>query len=64
MTPQQASLDAIKRIASKYPKFSGAIVAVDRYGNHGAACHGFTQFGYSFKDGASDNVKVNNIKCS
>jgi N4-(beta-N-acetylglucosaminyl)-L-asparaginase len=35
MSPTEASQDAIQRIANKYPVFSGAIVAVNRYGQHG-----------------------------
>lgn len=35
MSPSDAATDAIQRIVKYYPKFTGAIVAVDKYGNHG-----------------------------
>ena len=35
MNPSEAAADAMKRIAKYYPSFAGALVAVDRYGNHG-----------------------------
>jgi N4-(beta-N-acetylglucosaminyl)-L-asparaginase len=35
MSPTAAAQDAIQRIANKYPNFIGAIIALDKYGNHG-----------------------------
>jgi hypothetical protein len=35
MTPTEAATDAIQRVANFYPKFSGAILAIDKFGNHG-----------------------------
>ncbi|XP_071951860.1 N(4)-(Beta-N-acetylglucosaminyl)-L-asparaginase-like [Antedon mediterranea] len=59
MDPATAAQDAIKRILRFYPKFSGALVAVNKTGNYGAACHGFGTFHYSvrnanMKDGNDD----------
>ncbi len=34
MTPEEASKDAIQRIVKKYPNFTGALVAMDKFGNH------------------------------
>ena len=35
MNPSQAADVAIRRIAKYYPNFSGAVLAIDKYGNHG-----------------------------
>jgi len=35
MTPNQASREAIYRIAKLYPNFKGAIIAIDKNGQHG-----------------------------
>ena len=50
MSSSEAAADAIKRIVKRYPSFSGAIIAIDKLGNHGAACHGFPTFPYSYRD--------------
>ncbi|KRZ06542.1 putative N(4)-(beta-N-acetylglucosaminyl)-L-asparaginase, partial [Trichinella zimbabwensis] len=39
MTPTEAAMDAISRVANKYPTFKGALIAANRYGHVGAACH-------------------------
>ncbi len=35
MDPSEAANDAISRIVKIYPNFVGAIIAMDKYGNHG-----------------------------
>ena len=35
MDPGEAANDAISRIVKIYPNFVGAIIAMDKYGNHG-----------------------------
>ena len=35
MTPKEAATDAINRILKHYNEFMGAILVVDKYGNHG-----------------------------
>lgn len=64
MTPTEASQDALKRIAKHYPDFKGAILAVDKNGQHGAACHGFPVFHYCYKDSNSNQVKQEKILCT
>ena len=49
MEPKLAAKDAITRIARKFPDFLGAIVALNKKGEHAGACHGWT-FKYSMKD--------------
>lgn len=35
MSPSEAAADAISRITKYYENFVGAILAVDKHGNHG-----------------------------
>jgi N4-(beta-N-acetylglucosaminyl)-L-asparaginase len=42
MTPKAACEDALGRMIRRHPAFTGAIVAVDKHGNHGGAGHGMT----------------------
>jgi hypothetical protein len=35
LSPNQATQDAILRIVKRYPEFTGALVAIDKFGNHG-----------------------------
>jgi N4-(beta-N-acetylglucosaminyl)-L-asparaginase len=63
MSPSDAATDAIKRIAKYYPKFVGAIVAIDKMGNHGAACHGIDKFPYSVGDKNHNDVYIVEVDC-
>ncbi|KRX25818.1 putative N(4)-(Beta-N-acetylglucosaminyl)-L-asparaginase, partial [Trichinella nelsoni] len=64
MTPTEAAMDAISRVAKKYPTFKGAIIAANRYGHVGAACHGFDTFTYSLRDASHTGVVKTAILCS
>ncbi|XP_052174408.1 probable isoaspartyl peptidase/L-asparaginase 3 isoform X2 [Diospyros lotus] len=57
MEPGLAAKDAILRIARKYPDFVGAIFAVNRYGKHAGACHGWT-FQYSVRSPEMEDVEI------
>ncbi|KAK9095214.1 hypothetical protein Scep_026683 [Stephania cephalantha] len=57
MEPELAAMDAISRIARKYPDFVGAIFAVNKEGVHAGACHGWT-FQYSIRTSAMKDVEV------
>lgn len=63
MSATDAAKDAIGRITKHYPNFIGAIVAMDKYGNHGAGCHGLTTFPYSVKDSSTNDVQVIHVEC-
>ncbi|OQV21403.1 N(4)-(Beta-N-acetylglucosaminyl)-L-asparaginase [Hypsibius exemplaris] len=63
MAPEIAAAEAIKNIALFYPDFSGAVVAADRNGNHGAACHGFAKFQYSVYAAGFSDVLVQDVNC-
>ncbi|XP_027341469.1 probable isoaspartyl peptidase/L-asparaginase 3 isoform X2 [Abrus precatorius] len=57
MEPKLAARDAIARIATKFPDFVGAVVALNKKGEHAGACHGWT-FKYSVRSPAMKDVKV------
>lgn len=61
--PTAATRKLIRRIASYYPKFSGAILAVTKDGQVGAACHGMQHFPYSIASSIDPSVKVHYIDC-
>lgn len=63
MSPSEASEDALRRIVRKYPKFMGAIVAVDKNGRYGAACHGLDEFKFSLASRKTNGVSVESVKC-
>ncbi|KAJ1406761.1 Peptidase T2, asparaginase 2 [Sesbania bispinosa] len=57
MEPKLAAKDAIARIARKFPDFLGAVVALNKKGEHAGACHGWT-FKYSVRSPAMKDVEV------
>ena len=61
--PDQACSDAIQRIARFYPTFTGAVLALDKTGRHGAACHGIDTFPYSVMQQGWQQPKVIQIPC-
>lgn len=62
--PSEAARSAIDTIAIYYPGFSGAVIAVDKYGHYGAACHGFDKFPYSIANFANEKVSVIYVNCT
>ena len=57
LSPKQAAEDAILRIVRHYPKYIGAVFAVDKNGNHAGACHGWT-FQYTFQNSKLESPQV------
>ena len=51
-------------MAPRYPNFSGAVVALNKTGYHGAACHGMAAFPYSVAGAGSDQVVVFTVRCA
>ncbi|XP_076652163.1 N(4)-(Beta-N-acetylglucosaminyl)-L-asparaginase-like [Halictus rubicundus] len=43
-SPSAAATTAIQRIAEHYPMFRGAVIALNKDGEYGAACNGLTSF--------------------
>ncbi|RNA22220.1 N(4)-(beta-N-acetylglucosaminyl)-L [Brachionus plicatilis] len=62
-SPSEASEDALRRIVNKYPKFMGAIVAVSKNGDYGAACHGLDEFKFSYGSRKTNGINVESVKC-
>jgi N4-(beta-N-acetylglucosaminyl)-L-asparaginase len=62
MAPQQAADEAVRRIAKKSAEFSGAVVCVNKNGEHAAAAEGFQSFSYSVQDGGKGEGDVRVIK--
>ena len=46
-TREQTCLNVIQRIAKFYPKFSGALLALNKYSHHNAAWYSMNYFPYS-----------------
>uniref|UniRef100_A0A0E0KTJ4 beta-aspartyl-peptidase n=1 Tax=Oryza punctata TaxID=4537 RepID=A0A0E0KTJ4_ORYPU len=57
MEPRDAAIDAILRIARRYPDFVGAVFAINKKGVHAGACHGWT-FQYSVRNSSMQHVEV------
>ncbi|XP_053400827.1 N(4)-(Beta-N-acetylglucosaminyl)-L-asparaginase-like [Mercenaria mercenaria] len=53
MSPTDAAMAAINAIRRKYPTFSGAVVAANKQGEYGAACHVWTNLCHHCKDPSS-----------
>lgn len=63
ISPKSAATKLISKIASYYPNFSGAIIAVNKNGEFSAACHGFPFFPFSFASNETAGVRVLKVKC-
>ncbi|RWS25218.1 putative N(4)-(beta-N-acetylglucosaminyl)-L-asparaginase-like protein [Leptotrombidium deliense] len=63
MNPTEAAENAIRRIASKYPNNSAALVVASITGDFGAACYGFPEFPFSVCNGSFQNTTVKTISC-
>lgn len=63
VTPSAASEVALQNIASYYPEFMGAVVAVKMNGEYGAACYGFDEFPFSVANSELQSVTVMSVSC-
>lgn len=43
-SPAAATETAVRRMAKYYPNFRGAVIALNKAGEYGAACHGYQDF--------------------
>lgn len=57
MEPELAAKDAILRISKRFPDFIGAVFAVNKFGIHAGACHGWT-FQYSVRSPDMKDVEI------
>ncbi|XP_048481055.1 N(4)-(Beta-N-acetylglucosaminyl)-L-asparaginase isoform X2 [Plutella xylostella] len=64
--PGAAAATAVARVARYHPTFMGAVVAMDRHGNAGAACHGIPAFPYVISDPGNlqEPVQMRTAKCT
>ena len=62
-SPRNASVNAIKRIIKHYSHFSGVIVAVNKRGEHSAACYGLDSFTYSYRGKNDSKAMTRTVGC-
>ncbi|PZC76769.1 hypothetical protein B5X24_HaOG204157 [Helicoverpa armigera] len=62
-SPTDAAQTAVKRIAARYPDFMGAVIALTKTGQYGAACHGIPTFPFVVQDKTRNMFEVITIKC-
>ena len=62
-SPKAATETAIRRIAAKYPEFQGAVIALNKNGEYGAACYGYEFFPYCFANMRTKKAKTILLQC-
>lgn len=63
-TPTNAAQTAINRIATHYPEFMGAVIALNKDGQYGAACHGLGDMPFPFVVYENTEKRVHTVECS
>ncbi|CAH0629054.1 unnamed protein product [Chrysodeixis includens] len=61
--PENAARIAIRKIANYYPDFMGAVIALAKSGQHGAACHGLKTFPYVVQDDTRKTCQIIVVNC-
>ncbi|SPP74021.1 putative N(4)-(beta-N-acetylglucosaminyl)-L-asparaginase GA14866 [Drosophila guanche] len=63
--PTEAAEVGIRRIAKHYKDFSGAVIAVDRLGQYGAACYGMKEFPFVVSNPSKTDIttRKETVKC-
>eukprot|EP00095_Tigriopus_kingsejongensis_P011866 maker-scaffold180_size281610-snap-gene-0.33 protein:Tk11866 transcript:maker-scaffold180_size281610-snap-gene-0.33-mRNA-1 annotation:"n -(beta-n-acetylglucosaminyl)-l-asparaginase" len=64
LSPQLAAQEAIDRITRRYPDFIGAVVALKKSGEFGAACHGIAEFPFSVANQELGGAKLLTVQCN
>ncbi|XP_070553566.1 N(4)-(Beta-N-acetylglucosaminyl)-L-asparaginase-like [Ptychodera flava] len=64
LSAKEASAEALSRIAYKYNDFRGAIIAVNKEGDYGAECYGYTTVEITYRTGSMTNITVEEIQCT
>ncbi|XP_075972676.1 N(4)-(Beta-N-acetylglucosaminyl)-L-asparaginase-like [Anticarsia gemmatalis] len=62
-SPSEAANTAVRRIASHYSNFMGAVIAITKTGEYGAACHGISSFPFVVRDNTREIAEVITITC-
>ena len=60
--PEMAARTSIERIISKYPKFSGAVIALSKEGIVGASCHNLDE-PFPYTVGTTNGVNIHYVEC-
>lgn len=63
-SPSAACQQSLSRITKVYKDFQGALVAVDKNGNIGAACMNMNSFSFTFASQDSPNVTALTVQCN
>ncbi|OAD58854.1 N(4)-(Beta-N-acetylglucosaminyl)-L-asparaginase, partial [Eufriesea mexicana] len=62
-TPNDAATTAISRIAEHYPTFTGAVIAINKNGEYGAACNGITRFVHYVANPTLGKATIHYVDC-
>ncbi|XP_014205650.1 N(4)-(Beta-N-acetylglucosaminyl)-L-asparaginase-like [Copidosoma floridanum] len=62
-SPRAAAETAVRRMARYYPKFRGAVIALNKEGEYGAACHGYDNFPHYVADVGTQGAKELSVPC-
>lgn len=63
LSPTEAAQEAVFRIGRKYPEFMGAVIALNKAGDFGAACHGIESFPFAVTNLESGSTELKQIPC-
>ncbi|XP_022913427.2 N(4)-(Beta-N-acetylglucosaminyl)-L-asparaginase-like [Onthophagus taurus] len=63
-TPKEAADEAIARISKHYPNFSGAVIAVNKNGEVGAACNYMVEFPYTVMTDDYSEPQILTVPCT
>jgi N4-(beta-N-acetylglucosaminyl)-L-asparaginase len=63
MAPTAAAETAIRRIVKYYPHFSGAIIALNKHGQFGAACNGLKSFPFYVSNMKMMDATIFHVPC-
>ncbi|XP_015433483.1 PREDICTED: N(4)-(Beta-N-acetylglucosaminyl)-L-asparaginase [Dufourea novaeangliae] len=62
-SPTAAATIAIRRIAEHYPTFTGAVIALNKHGEYGAACNGITRFAHYIANPQLGKATMKYVDC-
>jgi len=62
-TPAEAAQEVIFRIAKKHSNFVGAVVALNKEGQFGAACHGIETFPFAVANLDTGDTQMREVAC-
>lgn len=63
VAPQVAASMVLERIRVHYPHFVGAVIAANRDGVYGAACHKMAQFPYAVSGAGTGTTVLESVEC-